>query len=261
MRAGLLITVLFLGILPLGIIAPSILETIGPPAKADIDDTSVVAIHTNKPTVHATYQPPDHDIRAAPINYFIPPFNSSGGGKNHTGFGEKSYHDAEWDANHRVGELYTKGETRAEGPDCMADAQAWAFLTGPAEGTVKTEKSGNYVMVMFFLLNGAAATTTEGSQTQAESHITISGHLYTYETNESAGSATRTVYHGFSAYKRWVRKLCILIVPVTLSTNHSYYFTTELSIRHHAKSDVIFRTADARSNLNAILFLVLLINS
>lgn len=258
MRDALLTTVLLLAILPLGIIAPVVLETTGP-AMAGIHDTSVNAIHTNKTTVQTTYQIIDDGIRAATINYFIPPFNSSGGGKNHTGSGENSYHDAEWDANHRFGELYLKGETRAEGLDCTADVQAWAFLTGPEEGTVKTENSGDAMMVMFFLLNGAAATTTKGSQSETESRITLSGHLYTYETNESAGSATRTVYHGFSTYKRWVRKLCILIMPVALSTNHSYYFKTELTIRHRAKSDTLFGAADARSNLNAILFLVLLI--
>jgi len=225
------------------------------------DEKNIVMGDSNRTTLDAKYDSPNHHIIAANFNYFIPPYNSSGGGKDHGGSGLGSHHDAEWDANHRFGELFTKAESCAEGLDTMAYAQSQAWITGPAEGTLKTEKSGNQIMVMFFLLNGAASTTTEGTFTEAESQMNLSGSLIDLDTNETVGSLTRTLYRGLSEHKRWLLKLCILIFPVTLSTNHSYYFKAQLSIQHNANSDKLFGSADAHSSLNAILFFVLLIES
>ena len=218
---------------------------------------NMVSVNTENLSVKAWHKNSSHNFLISKLQFFLPPYNCSGGKNSGWNTGLRSYYNSYWNARHKTGYLHTDVETRATGALSEAQANASAWIIGPKEGKFKPEISGKHYLVMIFMLNGEAETTSTGGG-DATSFIYIDGCLYNFDTNELIGSSTRILYLGIKEYKFWTFRLFLIAFPVNISSSNYYYFKSRLYAEHSAEGKLIGGSAESSSGLTARLCMVLL---
>ena len=221
---------------------------------------NVVPVDTENLSVKAGYKTSSHNILISKLQFFLPSYNCSGGEESGWNTGLRSYYNSYWIARHKTGYLHTDVETRATGALSEAQANASAWIIGPKEGKFKPETSGKHYLLMIFLLNGEAKTTSAGGG-EASSFMNIKGCLYNYDTNELIGSSTRVLYWGIRDIKFWTFRLFLIAFPVNISSSNYYFFKSQLYAEHSAEGRLIGGSAETSSSLTARLCTVLLFAS